>query len=258
MEHGTVEANGVPTYYDETGTGAPLLLLHGGMTPNLGWMGQIEPFAASYRVIAPERRGHGHTPDVDGPMSYDLMAEDTAAFIRALDLPPAHLVGWSDGGIIALLLAIRHPELVSKVVVFGANSSSDGYQARAIESLLEQPLDGEELSLFRAMYDPVSPDGPEHFTTVWAKVQAMWAAPFDFTEQLAQIDGPTLVAVADDDLISLDHAVAMYRTLPHGQLAVLPGLSHGAPMERPDLFNRIVLDFLSDEPVMLLMPYARR
>lgn len=258
MDGSTVEANGIVTYYDEQGTGRPLVLLHGGMAPNLAWMGQIDELAACYRVLAPERRGHGHTPDADGPYTYDLMVEDTAAFLRALDLPPAHLVGWSDGGIIALLMAIRHPDLVSKVVAFGANASSDGYQARAIDSLLEQPEDGNELRMFRALYDPVSPDGPEHFDVVWAKVKELWAAPFDFTDQLAGVAAPTLVMVADDDLVTLDHALAMYRALPHGELAVLPGLSHAAPMERPGLFNRVVLDFLSDEPVTLLMPYRRR
>ena len=257
VDHGTVDANGIEMYFDSAGEGDPLVLLHGGMSSNLGWMGQIDDFSARYWVIAPERPGHGHTADIAGPYSYEQMTDDTEAFLTGLRLPPVSVVGWSDGGIIALLLAITYPDLISKVVVFGSNSSSEGYQPGGIGSLLDQPADGPEIAEFRAMYDPVSPDGPDHFSVVWGKVRALWSAPFDFTDRLTSIKAPTLVMVADDDLVTLEHATAMYRALPEGELAVLPGLSHAAPIERPSLFNRIVLDFLSDETTHLMMPYRR-
>ncbi len=257
--HGTVDVGGVPTYYDEVGAdGPPLFLLHGGMSPNATWAGQWDDLGAAYRVVAPERRGHGHTPDVAGPMSYAAMTEETVAVLRALAGEPAHLVGWSDGGIVALLVALSHPELVAKVVTFGANSASTGYVAGAIETLVGLAPDRAELALFRALYDPVSPDGPGHFDTVWAKIQQLWTAPFDFTAELARLTAPVLVVVADDDMVTLAHAVEMYETLPHGQLDVLPGLSHAAPMEAPARFNRVVLEFLAPGGPDLLLPVRRR
>ncbi|HEX3460926.1 MAG TPA: alpha/beta hydrolase [Acidimicrobiales bacterium] len=256
-DHRRVEADGVTMYVDAVGEGEPLVLLHGGMASNLGWLAQIDDFSARFRVIAPERPGHGHAPDIDGPYRYEAMAEATAALLVALALPPAHLVGWSDGGIIALLMAIHHPETVAKVVVFGANSASTGYVPGGTDTLTEAPADGELVAGFRALYDPVSPDGPDHFPVVWEKVRALWSEPFDFTPELASIEAPTLVMVADDDLVTIEHATEMYRTLPRGELAVLPGVSHAAPLERPSLFNRLVLDFLSDPPTTLLMPQRR-
>lgn len=102
------------TWYDEEGTGEPLLLLHGGMATNETWAGQLPDFAFRFRVLAPERRGHGHTCDLDGPMSYDDMAAETIRFLEVVVGAPAHLVGWSDGGIVALLVAMARPDLVHK------------------------------------------------------------------------------------------------------------------------------------------------
>src|SRR5665647_2672789 len=98
VDHGTVYANGIEMYFDSAGEGDPLVLLHGGMASNLGWMGQIDDFSARYRVIAPERRGHGHTADSAGRYSDEQMAVDTEAFLSGLGLPPVSVVGWSDGG----------------------------------------------------------------------------------------------------------------------------------------------------------------
>ncbi|HWE69596.1 MAG TPA: alpha/beta hydrolase [Acidimicrobiales bacterium] len=252
-----LKAGGVEMFVDAVGNGEPLVLLHGGMASNLGWIAQLEDFSARFRVIAPERPGHGRAPDIEGPYRYEAMADATAALLASLGLPPAHLVGWSDGGIIGLLVAIRHPERVARVVAFGANSDSRGYVAGGTDVLTAAEADGPEMAEFRALYDPVSPDGPDHFPVVWEKVRSLWSEPFDFTEDLAGIQAPTLVMVADDDLVTIEHATEMYRTLPHGQLAVLPGVSHAAPLERPALFNRLVLDFLSDPPTTLLMPQRR-
>ena len=109
-----LENGGLKTWWDEQGVGEPLVLLHGGLTTNATWAAQMSDFAAHFRVIAPERRGHGHTPDVEGPLSYDAMAADTIAFVTALVGGPAHLVGWSDGGIVGLLVAMARPDLVAQ------------------------------------------------------------------------------------------------------------------------------------------------
>ena len=101
----------VHTWHETRGSGEPLVLLHGGLDTNAAWTAQLEVLAEHFRVLAPERRGHGHTPDVEGPISYRLMADDTAAFIDAVVGGPVHLVGWRDGAILGLVLAIWHPDL---------------------------------------------------------------------------------------------------------------------------------------------------
>src|SRR5919205_3161074 len=116
-----IELPGVKTWYEVEGQGEPVLLLHGGFVTNETWGQQRADFAAKHRVFLPERRAHGHTPDVEGPLSYHDMAQDTIDFLSAVVGSPAHLVGWSDGGIVALLVAIERPDLVRKIVVTGAN-----------------------------------------------------------------------------------------------------------------------------------------
>lgn len=117
------ELPGVRTWYETDGPedAEPLLLLHGGLCTNETWAAQRPDLAASHRLYLPERRAHGHTPDVDGPLSYGDMAEDTVDFLERVVRGPAHLVGWSDGGIVALLVALARPDLVRKVVAIGAN-----------------------------------------------------------------------------------------------------------------------------------------
>lgn len=118
---GYLQIGDLKTWYDEQGAGESLVLLHGGLSTNATWASQMPDFANRFRVIAPERRGHGHTPDVEGSLSYDAMAADTIAFLTELLGGPAHLVGWSDGGIVGLLVAMARPDLVHKLVVIGVN-----------------------------------------------------------------------------------------------------------------------------------------
>jgi pimeloyl-ACP methyl ester carboxylesterase len=118
---GYVDLRGVRTWYEDEGAVDPLLLLHGGFCTNETWGGQRGDLEEKYHLFLPERRAHGHTPDVAGPISYQDMADDTVAFVESLVDGPAHLVGWSDGAIVALLVAIARPDLVRKVVAIGAN-----------------------------------------------------------------------------------------------------------------------------------------
>src|SRR5512132_3263013 len=112
-----VELGGVRTWYDESGEGEPLVLLHGGLVDARFFEKNIGPLAARFHVFTPERRGHGHTPDVDGPITYELMAQDTIAFLETVVGGPAHLVGHSDGAFVAMLVAMRRPELVRELVL---------------------------------------------------------------------------------------------------------------------------------------------
>ena len=126
-----VDIGGVNTWYDEEGTGEPLVLLHGGLCTNETWAAQMPVFAERFHVVAPERRGHGHTADVPGPLTFADMATDTIGFLDRIVGGPAHLVGWSDGGIVGLLVAIERPDLVRKLVVIGANYDTAGIAPEA-------------------------------------------------------------------------------------------------------------------------------
>jgi pimeloyl-ACP methyl ester carboxylesterase len=241
-----VTVNGVPTYYEIHGDEAsePVVLLHGGLVGTDSWGGQVSALSASYRLFVPERRGHGHTPDIEGPITFDLMTADTVAFVREVVGGPVHLVGWSDGGILALLTALAEPGLVRSMVVIGANFHYLGGVFPADESGLAP--DSPAMAYPRDRYAATSPDGIEHWPVVFAKVVHMWATePTLSVEDLARIDRPTLVMVGDDDVVKLSHTVELYEALPRGQLAVVPGASHMLPAEKPDLVNALILEFLA-------------
>jgi pimeloyl-ACP methyl ester carboxylesterase len=252
-----VEIGGLRTWFDTAGAGDPLVLLHGGLVTNETWGAQIPAFAETFHVFAPERRGHGHTPDVEGPLNYSDMAADTIGFLETVVKEPAHLVGWSDGGIIALLVAMQRPDLVRKIVPISANTTPDALVAGAHEALPSDPNDP-ALEMFRSLHAAHSPDGPEHWPVFFAKFQEMAATQPNITgAQLAAITAPTLVVSADDDMITLEEAVAIYRAIEGSELAVIPGTSHALVLEKSDLVNRIVLDFLRNEAAPTMMPFRR-
>jgi pimeloyl-ACP methyl ester carboxylesterase len=248
---------GVKTWYEVEGQGDPVLLLHGGFCTNETWGQQRADFAANHRVFLPERRAHGHTPDVEGRLSYHDMASDTIDFLTSVVESPAHLVGWSDGGIVALLVAIARPDLVRKIAVTGANFKPPPEIGMA-EGLDELTADAPELGMLRAMYEAASPDGPEHWPIVVGKLVEMYhTEPNIPIEDLGRISAPTLVLVGDDDVVPLEHTLELYRAIPNSELAVVPGTSHVHFMEKPSLVNQLVLDFLDNDPVPTMMPVRR-
>jgi pimeloyl-ACP methyl ester carboxylesterase len=245
-------------WYDEAGSGSPLVLLHGGLCTNETWAAQMPAFAERFRVIAPERRAHGHTADVPGPLTYSAMAGDTSEFLDDLGGGPFHFVGWSDGGIVALLVAIDRPDLVGKLVLIGANYDVSGTMPEAVEMLSSMDPGGEDMAMFRAAYTAHSPDGPDHWPVVCAKFAEMiQREPTIPIDEIARIDAPTLVVAGDDDIVTLEHTIEMYRALPNGQLAIVPGASHTVMMEKPELLNQLVLDFLEHEPAPTMLPVRR-
>ena len=249
----TVVANGVHHHYEKHGSGPTVLLLHGGLESSDSWGAQTPALAEAHHVVLIDRRGHGRTPDVDGPITYEVMRDDTIACIEALDLAGAHLVGWSDGGIVALLVALARPDLVGRIVTIGGNASADAYtpETRAVLGR-GAPL----LDLMRDDYVKVAPDGADHWPVVLEKVEHLWwDAPLDFTDRLAEIAAPTLVLAGDDDCIDPAHTLEMFRRLPRGRLGIVPGASHAAPLEQPELVNRMLLEFLDGpQPPAELMP----
>ena len=253
-----VQIGELKTWYDEAGTGEPLVLLHGGIVTNETWGPQLVELPEHFHVFAPERRGHGHTPDVDGPFHYATMAQDTIGFLEQVVKEPAHLVGWSDGGIIGLLIAIERPDLVKKLVAISANYNLDGMPDEAKAGLLATPPEADDMAMMRQLYEAASPDGPEHWPVVFRKFLQMATNEPDIPlSDLAKITLPTLIASGDDDMVALEHTLEIYRAIPKAELAIVPGTSHCLAMEKPELVDKIIIDFLVKEPVPEMMPLRR-
>jgi len=240
-----VDAGGVHTWYDEKGEGEPLVLMHGGLVDARFFDENIGPLAERFHVFTPERRGHGHTPDVEGPITYDLMARDTIAFLDAVVGVPAHLVGHSDGAFVAMLVAMRRPDLVRDLVMISGGFNKEGEAAPGAE------FDVEQVTQFLGpAYGEVSPDGEEHFPVVAEKIKRMAETePNLERSDLSKVRCRTLVMFSDDDLMTIEHADATYKAIENAELAIVPGTSHFLIQEKPELCNAIVLDFLANDPV---------
>ena len=242
--------------YEEHGEGDALLLLHGGMGGAYSWTNQTPVFSEKFRVLIPEQRGRARTPDVEGPLSYQKMADDTIEFLESEVKGHVYIVGASDGGIIGLYLAMQRPDLVRKLVSLGANFHKDGLAWKGLEEI---SAEDEEWAMPRERYSAVSPDGPEHWPVIFDKVKKMaLVEPTLTTDNLASISVPVLVMVGDDDIVAHDHTIALYESLPFGQLAVIPGASHPTIFEKPELVNGLILDFLAEEgPPVTYQPVRR-
>jgi pimeloyl-ACP methyl ester carboxylesterase len=251
-----IEINGHPTWVDERGGGPEtVLLLHGGMSNSdllLDAFG--DPLAERYRLVAFDRRGHGYTADTPAAFHYEDMATETIGVLEHVVGGRAHLVGWSDGGIVALAVAMSRPELVDRLVVIGTNFHHDGVLPLELDE--DSPVAAQ---LFEA-YAARSPDGPEHFGELFEKFLAMATTEPSWTvEDITAITAPTLVMVGDDDLPRLTHSGELYEALPAGQLCVVPATSHALPIERPGEVAHVVVGFLTAElPPTTMMPVRRR
>jgi pimeloyl-ACP methyl ester carboxylesterase len=251
-----VEVGGHPTWYGEYGAGDPLVYLHGGFSSSRELEPVREAYAERFHVFTPDRRGHGRTPDVPGPFTYELFAADTVAFLEEVVGTPAHLVGYSDGAIAALHVALARPDLVRRMVLISGQFHQKGlllaffHGPDAVAELQATPL--------AAMYAEQSPDGAEHFAVIAAKVvENALTGPTLTAEQLAGVAARTLVMSGDDDAVTLEHTIEMYRSLPQAELAVVPGTSHVLFMEKPALVTQLALDFLTTDPVPTIMPIHR-
>lgn len=246
-----VDLNGVRTWYDERGAGDPLVLLHPGLVDSRAFGPNLGALAAQFRTFTPERRGHGHTPDV-GAISFDLMAEDTIQFFERVVGGPARLLGCSDGAVVALLVALRRPDLVARLVFVAGVFHHQGWLPGVIDPNNKPP------EFLAASYGEVSPDGVAHFPVMVDKLARMHMIEPSLSEaELSQVTARTLVMIGDDDEVALEHAFALYRALPNGELAIIPGTSHGLLVEKPEICNSIILDFLRNEPVQTFAPIRR-
>ncbi|MGH2839417.1 MAG: alpha/beta fold hydrolase [Solirubrobacteraceae bacterium] len=227
-------------YYEIHGSGRPLVLLHGAYM-TIDMMGPVlTELAKTRQVIAVEQQGHGHTADVDRPLTYEQMADDTAELMAHLGIDDADIFGYSMGGGIALQLTIRHPEVVRKLVVASASFTSDGMHAVALEmfpSITPELFAG---SPIEEAYRATAPN-PGDFPNLVEKLKHLDTTPYAWPEEdIRGIAAPTLVVLGDSDCIRLEHAVKLFELLgggvmgdltdlPTSQLAVLPGTAHFVP-----------------------------
>ena len=247
-----VDLNGVKTWYDERGTGEPLVMLHPALTDSRALGPNVDAMAASFRVLLPERRGHGRTPDVGGPITFDSMAQDTIAFVERVVGGPARLFGCSDGAIVALLVALRRPDLVSRLVFVAGVFHHSGWAPGVVDPRNEPP------EFMAKTYGEVSPDGIDHWPVVVDKLaREHLVEPCLTSDELSRIACRTLVMIGDDDEVEIEHATALYRAIPRSELAVIPGTSHGLLVEKTAVCNGLIHDFLCHEPIQTYAPIRR-
>jgi pimeloyl-ACP methyl ester carboxylesterase len=263
-QRGYASINGLNMYYEVHGQGPPLLLLHGAYM-TIDTMGPILPgLAERWQVIAPEQQGHGRTADVDRPITYEQMADDNAALLRRLGVDRADVIGYSMGAAVALQLALRHPDVVAKLVVASVSFTSDGMHAVALDmfpSISPAMFAG---SPFEEAYLRTAPQ-PGDFSILVEKLKQLDTTPFTWSaDDIRAIRAPTLIVLGDSDVVRLEHAVEMFGLrgggvmgdlvgLPTSQLAVLPGTTHFMPpgcglLDRADWLLAMIPPFL-DAPM---------
>jgi len=223
-------------FYAMHGSGPTLLLLHGGGdSGEHSFEQQIVMFSMHHHLIAPDQVGQGRTPDVPGPLSYTGMMQDTVELLQRLKLRNVYVMGFSDGGILALMLAVRHPELVRRLVISGVNIAPEG-------------LTDEEREGLRAVLSPRPKTVDQKLTQLWLNAPT----PDELNlALLATINKPVLVISGDRDAITLEHTLTIYHALPQAELCVLPGTDHGTFSGRPEWINPIVSEFLDRAEVAL-------
>ena len=251
-----IDIDGLETWTESRGSGEhTVVLLHGGLGNSDDLLDSIgAELVDRFRVVAFDRRGHGYTADTDAPFHYDDMAAHAIAVLERLDVaPPVHLVGWSDGGIVAMLVGLRRPDLVDRLVLIGVNFHIDGVHPMDVG-------DWEPPAAMLETYAARSPDDADHFPVVAEKGMAMMTTePTLATDDIARLRHPTLVLVGDDDVVRLSHTVALYEALPAGRLCVVPGASHAVVMEQPGFVAAVIEDFLlGPEPPETMIPMRRR
>ncbi|WP_433047814.1 alpha/beta fold hydrolase [Dactylosporangium sp. CS-033363] len=236
-----VRIGGVELYSEVAGEGEPVLLLHGGWCSLEYLQAQADALVADYRVFAFERPGHGRSADVDGDYSYARMVGDTCAYLDAVGLRDVHVVGFSDGAIIGLMLALAHPGRVRSLVAISANLDPSAFDL----SDVDDDGDGGAPDPERLAYERLSPDGPGHADVVLEKLFRLWTSePHIEPDQLARIAAPVLVMAADRDTIRPEHTLRIAASVPGAQLAIVPGTTHGLVRQKPGLVNTLIREFL--------------
>jgi len=237
---GYAPVNGIRVWYAEFGRGEPVLLLHGGLANSNYWGNQVPALAESYRVIVVDSRGHGRSTHDERPYGYDLMASDVLGLMDFLKLPKAAVVGWSDGAILGLDIAIHHPERLSKLFAFAANSDPSG-----VADIAQSTVFNAYIARAEKEYQVLSPT-PDQYKSFVDQISKMWETEPHFTAaQLRVITVPTWIVDADhDEAIKRENTEFMANEIPDAELLLQPQVSHFSFLQDPRQFTGDVLHFM--------------
>jgi pimeloyl-ACP methyl ester carboxylesterase len=242
VESGMAPVNDIQMYYAVYGAGAPVLLIHGGLGNADVWGFQVPALTKTHKVIVADSRGHGRSTRSARPFGYQLMADDYLALLDHLGIDQVALVGWSDGGIIGLDIAIRHPERLSRLFAFAANYTPAGVKP----SVADDPTFNAYIERAGKEYARLSPT-PDELDAFVEQISQMWATEPNYTkEQLRAIPVPTVIFDGDhDEAIEPAHTAEMAQLIPGAKLVIMNDASHFAMWQQPEAFNAAVLDFLA-------------
>jgi pimeloyl-ACP methyl ester carboxylesterase len=241
---GHVAVNGISLYYAVIGQGSPVVLLHGGLANSDYWGLQVKALSPHHTVILMDSRGHGRSTRDAHPYGYDLMADDVIGLLDTLHIQKADVVGWSDGAILGLDLALRHPDRVGRIFAFAANTVTSGVQ----DNVDKNPTFARFIARAGQEYAQLSAT-PKDYDAFVAQISRMWATQPNWTDaQLKSIRSPVLVVDGDhDEAIKRRHTEYIAATIPGAGLLILPNVSHFAFLQDPVLFNDAILHFLGDQ-----------
>lgn len=225
--------------YEWANNGEAAVLLHGGLSQTSHWDSYLVPdLEDEFHVFAYDRTGHGFSADRDGSFHFDYQTREAITYLETIVKEPSHLIGFSDGGIIAIMVAIARPDLVKSLVLVGANFHHSG--TPDIPEFFPSDED-------RAEYALTSPDAPETIDDKFRKMFKVWKTEPDIAlSDIATIQCPALVLAGDDDVVDHEHTIELFRALPLGQLAIIPGASHVVMKDKQGLFMAAVKTFLED------------
>ncbi|WP_276118887.1 alpha/beta fold hydrolase [Pararhizobium qamdonense] len=238
---GAAPVNGINMYYAVYGSGPPVLLIHGGLGYADVWGAQVADLSRDHTVITAESRGHGRSTRNAEPYSYDLMSSDYLALLDYLKIDRTAIVGWSDGGIIGLDIAIHHPERLTRLFAQAANSKIDG----VIPTVMENKTFASYIEKAGEVYKKISPT-PTEYDAFVTQISNMWASQPNWSdEDLKKITTPTAIVLGDhDEAISRAHTDYLASTIPGAKLIILKDTSHFAMLQDPQRYNKAVRDFI--------------
>ena len=249
-----VQANGLNIYYEEYGSGEPLILLHGATgTGSIQWGAHIPLLSSHFRVIMPDARGHGRTDNPGGEIRLHALADDVIALIHALNLETPFLCGWSMGGDTAVDIGIRYPNSVKAMVVGGvthrvSETYFDGLTALGVEGPGKVNTEQAEKAMPQlvAMLRSAHSQGPDHWKTLFTQLSHEMMEPtLPSFDDLRKITAPTLIIWGDrDQFLPIENAVELYRLIPNAELAVVPNADHFVSRTNVELFANLVKEFL--------------
>ena len=238
---GYAPVNDIKMYYAIYGKGDPILLIHGGLANSDYWANQVRELSKTHEVIVADSRGHGRSSWSSEPISYDLMASDYVALLNDLNIPKTAIVGWSDGGIIGIDIAMHHPERVTKLFAQAANVTTDGVKP----NMGKTPAFGAFIKRSAGEHERLSP-APRDNKKFLASIEKMWATQPNWTKaQLSKITVPAAIVIGDhDEAISRKHTDYMASVIPGAKLIILKDVGHFAMLQDPEAYTKAVLDFL--------------